>query len=440
MINEERMIAAAAELDSCILYGLPEAREHTFSQRFSRKMNRLIFKTDHPMAYMFIKWTSFLMLAVILAGFCFVFHACAKKCDHDFVSDITTDATCVLEGVKTHTCQLCGYAETETIPMMAHSYDAGVQTREATCSAQGVMTYHCTVCAEVKTEPVNVLPHIYGEQTRTKEATCLEEGEITASCTLCGAQKLVEKIEKTDDHTFETHVIRDSTCLDHGHGEERCTLCGYTVAVELDLADHTYGDAVVTKDAGCTVQGERTYTCTVCDHVKTETLPQRGHTWNDVDCETPATCTACGYTQSKARGHNYTVRYDLGSGLNHLGEKYYKCTRCEEDKRVYYGRHGDYDCAAIEKAAINRVKELGFSTDPCIGHGYSKITRELSVAQVEDGGGQAKLEKLMEEMIKELDTRCWVNSQYYVEIEVNFRGNFSSNAEFDLVIYYHECT
>lgn len=441
MINDDKLTAAAQELEECIINSLPEAQEHTFSQKFLNRMNRLIFKTDHPIPYHLAKGTILLLTVIIIVGLGLLLFSCSKECDHSFITVVSAEATCTEKGVKTSTCQQCHLSTSEPIATVAHSYDAGIETKAASCIEEGVITYTCIHCGDIQRESIAVVDHQYGEKTVTKEATCFQEGEISVTCRVCNAFKCVEKIPKTETHNYETQVLVQSTCIEKGSGEQVCTLCGHSIPISYDLVDHNYSTAVVTKKASCSTKGEKTYTCTVCNHTKTETIAKKDHTWNDVDCDTPASCTVCGYTQSKAQGHEFKLNYELGGGVNYLPVRAYICTRCGCNDYVYYGRHGDYDCAAIEKMGSRQIKELGFSATSCTGHGYAKLTRERSMALVENGGGQAMLEKLMEELVKELDIKCPDNAQYNAKIEVKYLNpsGLGDGSKFRLTIYYHQC-
>lgn len=109
---------------------------------------------------------------------------------HTFDSGvITTEPTEKTEGVRTYTCEICGYEKTESVPKLghipsakwsydsenhwkectnegcnekfelaAHTFDNGVITAEPTETTDGVRTYTCTVCGYEKTESIEKLP------------------------------------------------------------------------------------------------------------------------------------------------------------------------------------------------------------------------------------------------------------------------------------------
>ena len=68
----------------------------------------------------------------------------------------TTPATCKEDGHTDYVCDRCGYSELiETLPKTNnHSWDNGVVTVEPTADHEGVKTHTCSVCGETKTESI----------------------------------------------------------------------------------------------------------------------------------------------------------------------------------------------------------------------------------------------------------------------------------------------
>lgn len=62
--------------------------------------------------------------------------------------EVTTDPTCIEDGIKTFTCKVCGYIKTENLPATGHTVDAGVIVNEPTGTSNGLRIYSCTVCGE----------------------------------------------------------------------------------------------------------------------------------------------------------------------------------------------------------------------------------------------------------------------------------------------------
>ena len=415
------------------------------------------------------------MLALIAICVCIAFSACRKECVHEFDSTVTTASNCLQEGIRTNTCKLCEFSCTEPIPTTDHDYDEGVVTAEASCTAEGAYTYTCSICGDTKTEPISMmehqfdegvetkaatcsekgvltytcqycgetktgeidtLEHTFGQKTVTSEATCVAEGEISATCTLCGFQELVEKTPKSDKHDYKDNVIRKPTCTERGKGEKVCKLCGHSVDCDYDLAEHSYGDAVVTKEASCSAKGEKTYTCSVCGHAKTSSISKKDHVWGDADCNSYAKCTACGSKNTKKTGHDYVFEKEYKYSDNFAGKKTSRCTRCNKTKTVLSGKHGKYDLDAAENAGLKRAKELGFGTGTVTTENNDARGQKISryFYEIEFDGGQKGLEKVVVLAVNRLYNGYRSNaSKYNVKVTVSYNTSGSLGTGFFIV-------
>ena len=77
---------------------------------------------------------------------------------HDFTgADITTNATCTAEGLKTMYCPVCEREFTEIIPAAGHSWNDWTVTAPATYFAAGVKTRTCADCPARETETIPML-------------------------------------------------------------------------------------------------------------------------------------------------------------------------------------------------------------------------------------------------------------------------------------------
>lgn len=415
------------------------------------------------------------ILLLITMMVCMAFSACGKECVHEFDSVITAEANCLEEGIKTDTCNLCGLSCTEPVPITDHCYDDGVVTQEASCTAEGIRTYTCTVCSdtraeaipmlehefdegtetqtptcsekgvltytcktcgETKTGEIDTLEHTFGEKAVTSKATCIAEGEITITCTLCGYQELVEKTPKSDKHDYKNNVIRKPTCTDRGKGEKVCTLCGHSVDCDYDLAEHSYGDALITKEATCAVKGEKTYTCSVCGHVKTSSISKKDHIWGTADCSDYAECTVCGTKNTKKTGHDYVVEEEFKYSSNFAGEKTSRCSRCGKTKTKLSGKHGNYDLDAARELGLKRAKELGFGTGTVTTENNDARGQKINkyFFQVELDGGQKALEKIVVSSVNGLYNSYKSStgdvSLYDIKISVSYSISYSLGTGF----------
>ena len=81
----------------------------------------------------------------------------STQCEHNYTSKITTEATCVKDGIKTFTCSVCNDSYTEAIAATGeHNYTSKVTT-ETTCTREGVKTFTCSVCNGSYTETIGVV-------------------------------------------------------------------------------------------------------------------------------------------------------------------------------------------------------------------------------------------------------------------------------------------
>lgn len=170
---------------------------------------------------------------------------------------VTKEPTCKAEGVKTYTCKMCSYTETETVAKTAHKYDAGKVTTAATCKAEGVKTYTCTGCQHTKTESI------------AKRTTHTYTNACDKTCNVC-------KAARTVSHTYKT-VKKAATASANGYSYKKCSVCAaqttkqtyYKVtSFKLSATAYTYDGKVKTptvtvKDCkGKTLKKDTDYTVT----------------------------------------------------------------------------------------------------------------------------------------------------------------------------------
>ena len=109
-------------------------------------------------------------------------------CPHlDSPSAVTTQATCVRNGVITQTCTTCGRTLTNPIPIDSSRHSAVPMTDiAATCTRAGQRGGTvCADCGKTLTAPT-VIPALgHTAKTRTVKATVKKDGSITQTCTRC---------------------------------------------------------------------------------------------------------------------------------------------------------------------------------------------------------------------------------------------------------------
>ena len=90
---------------------------------------------------------------------------------------VTRKATETEVGSRERTCAVCGYVQTEEIPVLEHTHQYGEEWK-----ADGTGHWHVCACGEMD----EVIAHTYGDWTVTKEATATENGSRERTCSVCG--------------------------------------------------------------------------------------------------------------------------------------------------------------------------------------------------------------------------------------------------------------
>ena len=143
----------------------------------------------------------------------------------------------VKEGNTTLTASLYGLTITDMPTITVHECDNhwndGEITTEPTCIKEGIKTFTCTICGDTKTETISKAAdkHLHSEIRDKKDATCKDEGYTGDTyCTDCGKKiSSGQTIAKTDNHNWNTGEITTSpTCKDTGVKTFTCTICGNT--------------------------------------------------------------------------------------------------------------------------------------------------------------------------------------------------------------------
>ena len=241
------------------------------------------------------------------------------ECDNHWNDgEITTEPTCIKEGVKTFTCTICDDTKTETISKSAdkHLHSEIRDKKDATCKDEGYTgdTY-CTDCGKKISSGQTIAKtdnHNWNTGEITTSPTCKDTGVKTFTCTICGNTK-TETVKKTTKHLHtEIRNKKDTTCKDEGYtGDTYCTDCGKKISSGKSIAKtetHSYDDGKITTKPTCTKRGTKTYTCTICGNTKTETVKATGHSFGEYkvvkkptatkDGLKSRTCTVCGKVES----------------------------------------------------------------------------------------------------------------------------------------------
>lgn len=134
---------------------------------------------------------------------------------------VDVEPTCTTSGSKHTECTVCGYElENIYIPALGHDYVSEV-TKEATCTEPGIVTHTCIRCSD------SYLTYIYSEHnyvvTDRQDATCTVDGYITYTCSICD-DSYNEIIE--GGHNYIAEITRVATATTDGEITYICEICG----------------------------------------------------------------------------------------------------------------------------------------------------------------------------------------------------------------------
>ena len=137
-------------------------------------------------------------------------------------------ATCTEDGSRTHTCENCQKAETETLTALGHIWGEWEVTKNATCTEDGIRKHTCDTCKETVAEVIPALggEHEWSDWKVTKKPNCVEDGEQMRSCSKCG-EKQILPVAATGEHTWgDWETVTEATYTKDGLKKHACTVCG----------------------------------------------------------------------------------------------------------------------------------------------------------------------------------------------------------------------
>ena len=290
-----------------------------------------------------------------------------EKHVHNYVSTVTKKATCVEEGEITYTCTATNgtcdkKTYTEVVPKTAHTYGEWTVVKEATETEEGLKSHSCTVCGAKETAPIPKKGSTGGTETpdvptgdskvhnfTTSDANssffvisgnlASNKGTVTyngLTLTQCLKMESSTSIKFTAPSAGKLTLVFGESGKNvkiNGKKNASDSNCIVTVDVAAGSVEITKGDTMnlfymvytpsgtsetththkyeskITKQATCTEAGVLTYTCTsttgTCDKkTYTETIPATGHKYSTewtVDVEATETtpgskshhCTVC---------------------------------------------------------------------------------------------------------------------------------------------------
>ena len=226
--------------------------------------------------------------------------------------EVTQAPTCTVEGLKTKTCSKCGDVQTETISVIAHSYNTVVTN--PTCTEAGYTTYTCECGDTYTADEVAATGHTYGEWL-------YDESYHWQACA-CG--DIANKTTHAGGEATETEKAVCDTCKQPYGG----------------LASHVHNYNEEVTYPTCTTDGFTKYTCDCGDVYTGNVVTATGHTYGEWESASPATCEvdevlvhycACGANETgvgqAAFGHDMQTKYDEN---NHWTECAHNCGKATE--------------------------------------------------------------------------------------------------------------
>ena len=375
---------------------------------------------------------------------------------------ITKEATYKEVGSQERTCTVCGYVETEEIPVIEHEHEFVYVVDED--------GHHqlCEVCGDT----TEVEEHTFGEWNVTKEATYTETGMQEHECTLCGFSEeeeipvvpheheyayvidedghhqvcgICDDTTETEEHTFDEWIItKEATYTETGMQKHECTLCGFTEEEEIPVIPHEHEYSYVIDETS------HYQVCDICG----DTTEAEEHTFGDWDVTTEATyktsgmqehaCTACGYVETEeipVIAHDHNFEYVTDETSHHQ-----LCTLCGDETEAEDHVFGDWtvttEATRTEEGLQERTCEIcGYTESEVIPADPEEIT-SVAASIVAPSYGQTfdfapSLEVSPEYGIASYDVSWYkIPSESYTGSESDPMYEVSSDEIFTVGYYY----
>ena len=279
-------------------------------------------------------------------GCSITFNAAAES----ITNELTTEATCVTEGIKTYTAHFADArlaATTEEnlgINANNHKNTENVNPTDSSCAEHGYTAgVFCNDCQQYISghDEKPYSDHVWGSVEYVwaeDNSTCT----ATRVCTVSAAHVETETV------TASAQVIPASTCMQYGSTKYTATFTnpafGTTMkeVTDAEALGHNWGEWVETLAPGCLTAGQQTRHCNRCGADETQPIDALGHNWSDWVTDPEPTCTEagtntricarCGNTETEpvsALGHAMTFVAGEYATCQHAGTvDSYQCSRC----------------------------------------------------------------------------------------------------------------
>lgn len=163
-----------------------------------------------------------------------------------------------------------------------HEYTKTV-LKAPTCTANGVAKFVCA-CGDLYYASIPAAHAEPGEDAEIVEPTCAKDGSLTYVCSGCG-ETISSVLPATGKHNYQ-ETVYDATCTEPQRVGSFCSVCGKANpdSPPQVLAPELGHDFTVEKEVvapGCTEDGYTVYKCSRCDETKKVEVPAVGHKWNN---------------------------------------------------------------------------------------------------------------------------------------------------------------
>ncbi len=183
------------------------------------------------------------------------------KHEHLYVATTEREATCVMAGLRKHTCS-CGSFYTESIPAVGHVPGQWTETVTPDANTYGIEVRTCSVCgAQID---IRYLPALTPSPDASASSSASATPSSAPSSSASKNQSSPTPSPTPHVHQYTSYVVTPATCTEKG---VRCWVCScgdtYSESIELNPDAHHYEATFVAPTR--TQQGYTIYTCTRCN-------------------------------------------------------------------------------------------------------------------------------------------------------------------------------
>lgn len=207
-------------------------------------------------------------------------------------------------------------------PCTEHRYGSEYISKSVTCMENGEKTYTCEVCGAVKTEVVPACGHNFGEWKTETAASCIEAGKEIRSCSVCGYQE--SKEIPSGGHVLEEETVFKATCTESGKSVIRCTVCSEQIkTAEVPALGHNWEEKWTVDEEG------HWHTCTQCGLAENRVL----HTGGTASETKLAECDVCGTSYGSLVPHTHSWSYTAAKPRTCLVSgnlEFWYCSSCKK--------------------------------------------------------------------------------------------------------------